>query len=101
MTRWNLSACGTPDETSAACTASSTPALNSRDLGLRTVRVISGIVELPYLLDRTAAQRAQQHLRSAEPLRGARQLHAHLQLVLAIERIHFRLRLDELDHGQW
>src|SRR4051812_34329028 len=48
MTRWNLSAAGTPDETSAACTASRTPCLNSRDLGLRSVRVTSGMSHSPF-----------------------------------------------------
>src|SRR3984885_3385158 len=42
-TRWNLSAAGTPDDTSAACTASSTATLNSTGLGLRTVSVTSGM----------------------------------------------------------
>src|SRR5262245_29674611 len=43
MTRWNLSATGTPDDTSAACTASSTRVLNSRVFGLRTVTVTRGM----------------------------------------------------------
>lgn len=44
MTRWNLSVAGTPEEMSAAWTASSTVDLNALDFGLRTVRVTSGMV---------------------------------------------------------
>src|SRR2546428_5728843 len=43
MTRWNLSVAGTPEETSAACTASSTVVLNALGFGLRTVIVTRGI----------------------------------------------------------
>src|SRR4030095_4806865 len=42
-TRWNLSFSGTPEATSARCTAPSTADLNSDDLPLRTVNVTSGI----------------------------------------------------------
>ena len=44
MTLWNLSAGGTPDETSALWTASSTVDLKAVDFGLRTVSVTSGMV---------------------------------------------------------